>query len=64
MLRIQPHAVDDLREAHAWYEEQRPGLGNEFLLCIEAILDQITANPVRFPLIHREIKRAVVRRFP
>jgi hypothetical protein len=30
-LLIRPQAEADLREARNWYENQRPGLGDEFL---------------------------------
>ena len=39
-------------------------MGADFLLCVEAALDAITLNPFQFPLLHREVRRALVRRFP
>lgn len=63
-LRLRPIAEDDLRQAYAWYEEQRPGLGGDLLLCVEATLDAIRENPLCFPVIHKEIRRALIRRFP
>lgn len=63
-LIIQPEAERDLAEAFIWYETQRPGLGNELLLSIEASLAAIQRRPESFPIIHREIRRALIRRFP
>ena len=63
-LIIQPEAERDLAEAFTWYETQRPGLGNELLLSIEASLAAIQRRPETFPVVHREIRRALIRRFP
>ena len=30
-VRLRPEAEEDLADASAWYEEQRQGLGHEFL---------------------------------
>jgi hypothetical protein len=30
-VRVRPEAEQDLLEAAFWYEEQRPGLGHQFL---------------------------------
>lgn len=31
-----PEAVADMADAFDWYEQQAPGLGEEFLSCLEA----------------------------
>lgn len=61
---IEPEAEADVAEAYGWYEAQRPGLGDDFLLCIEAALEAIGDRPQSFPLIDRRTRRALVRRFP
>jgi len=33
---ILPEAEGDLAQAYQWYEKQVDGLGNEFLLCVDA----------------------------
>ena len=38
-------AEADLKNAFAWYEEKRKGLGYEFLNCVEAALQNIIAMP-------------------
>jgi len=38
-LIIRPEAEEDLSESYGWYERQRPGLGDEFLLRVEAALE-------------------------
>ena len=59
-----PEAQADLREAKAWYEDQRPGLGEQFALAVVATVEAIVENPLRFPVVYRQRRRAGVRRFP
>jgi len=63
-LIIRPEAEDDLAEAHAWYEEQIPGLGSYFLLNIDATLSWIQKSPRMYPIIYKNVRRCLVRRFP
>lgn len=63
-LRLRPAALADLREAHVWYDAQLPGLGLEFMDAIEQRLMQVQDNPLQFPVVRHEIRRAIVRRFP
>ncbi len=63
-LRILPEAVADAGEAYLWYEERRPGLGQEFLDCVDACVEIIRRNPELFEIVHENYRRALVRRFP
>jgi|SRR6185503_6206197 len=61
---IAPEAIADLAAAKQWYQDQRWGLGDDFELCIEATLQAIAAHPERFPLTHRSLRKALIRRYP
>lgn len=63
-LLVRPEAEEDIRQAYVWYEDQRTGLGNDFLLCIETALSQIQHNPLQYSYVHKEVRRAIARRFP
>lgn len=63
-LLIQPEAERDLAEGLAWYEEQRPGLGQEFIMGVEAALETIECHPESHPRVHGDTRRALLRRFP
>ncbi len=63
-LIVRSRAEAEAGEAALWYEGERSGLGRTFLDRIEHTLDDITENPLRFPVIYRDIRRAMVRRFP
>jgi plasmid stabilization system protein ParE len=59
-----PEADADLRDAVAWYQNVRPGLGEHFVLAVEAAVEALKENPLRFPVVYRNLRRAGVRRFP
>ena len=63
-LLLRPEAEADLAEAYEWYEQRRAGLGHSLLLSVEATLASIQENPSLFPVVHRNIRRALIRRFP
>ena len=54
----------ELKEAYQWYEEREPGLGREFIRCVEASIQLIRRHPEIFPVTHKNIRQAVIRRFP
>ena len=61
---VEPEAEADLRAAYDWYEDQREGLGTDFVLCFEGILAAIAERPRSFPIIARRTRRALTGRFP
>ena len=63
-LIVRPEAEADIGNAYAWYEIQRPGLGQRFLDELSRCLDQVQSAPKRFQPVRDEVRRALVRRFP
>jgi plasmid stabilization system protein ParE len=63
-LTIRTEAEAEMADAFDWYEERVPGLGAEFLLCLDAVLNTIVRTPQQYPRVHREVRRALTRRFP
>jgi len=63
-LIIRPEAEAELAEAFDWYEEQVAGLGSEFLLSVDACFNAVARNPKQYPVIHKDVRRALTRRFP
>ena len=61
---IRRNAEADLREARAWYESQRVGLGDELLIEIRAAIHRLETNPERRPFYYRDFRRLLTRRFP
>ena len=54
----------DLATVYRWYEEQRPGLGEEFVASVDAAFDAIEQFPEMFAVVHGEVRRTIVSRFP
>jgi plasmid stabilization system protein ParE len=63
-LILRPEAEADALEAYRWYNEQLPGLGEEFLAEIEHALETVRVNPEAHRKLHREFRRVLARRFP
>lgn len=63
-LFIQPAAEAEMAESYQWYEKRLPGLGTEFLLTVKATFERIVHAPETFPLVHKNLRRALTRRFP
>ena len=51
-------------EAYNWYEQQKIGLGDEFIDCIDELLDRICLMPQSYPIVYRDVRRAIIKRFP
>jgi plasmid stabilization system protein ParE len=63
-LLVRPAAAADIEEAYLWHEKQQVGRGEEFLAAVDSLLGEIVAHPTTYPVIHREARRALLRRFP
>jgi toxin ParE1/3/4 len=61
---LRPEAEQDVREAYDWYEDQAEGLGEEFLRSLDATFALIQRHPMASAVIHRQVRRALTRRFP
>jgi plasmid stabilization system protein ParE len=59
-----PEADDDVAKSYDWYESREPGLGEDFLRCVEACLLTIERHPHAFPVAVDEFRHAPIRRFP
>lgn len=62
---VRPAAAADIEDAYQWYESQRPGLGEEFLVALRLTRDRVPEHPEAFPVLHRGTRRALIpERFP
>jgi len=61
---FRPAAEHELREGYAWYEERVPGLGFEFVRAADACVQIIQRNPDIYPVVYKEVRQGIVRRFP
>lgn len=63
-LVVRSAAEADIADAALWYEARARGLGAEFLRAVDVALAEIDRMPERFPVVHRQCRRALLRRFP
>ena len=69
-LELHPEARAELRSAALWYDERRPGLGDEFISEVSAALGRIGDAPGSYPpWPHTRaagplIRKATIHRFP
>ena len=57
-------ASAELIDAQDWYENEAPGLGRRFRQAVDAVIERMSASPRQFPVIYRNVRRALLRRFP
>lgn len=63
-VRFTALADDDVSAAHAGYASTRADLGDEFLADVEKVIDKLAQFPEAGPLVHHELRRALLSRFP
>jgi plasmid stabilization system protein ParE len=63
-LIIRPEAEAELADAYTWYDQRVQGLGNQFLLSVDAVLQAIVRNPHQYPQVYKALRRALLHRFP
>jgi plasmid stabilization system protein ParE len=59
-----PAARTEVIDAQDWYEGQAPGLGRRFRAAVDTVTQHMAANPRQFPTVFKNVRRALLRRFP
>ena len=49
----------ELIEAQDWYESEAEGLGRRFRAAIDALTERMSANPLQFPVVYKNVRRAL-----
>lgn len=57
-------AEDDIADAAVAYEHERPQLGFRFQAELDVTLARIAENPLQFPILTTDVRRALVAVFP
>jgi plasmid stabilization system protein ParE len=57
-------ARGELIEAQDWYEREVTGLGRRFRQAMDATIRRAGQNPRQFPVVLKNVRRALLRRFP
>lgn len=61
---VRPLAESDVEQAAVWYENQRAGLGLQFVHATDQLLDRLRIGPLQFPLVSTHVRRALLNTFP
>jgi plasmid stabilization system protein ParE len=54
----------DIARAQIWYETQQPGLAAQFHSEIGVTMNLLSETPLIYPILYRDVRRAVLHRFP
>ena len=63
-LVIKPRAIEMVKEAYEWYNEQQAGLGDLFLDELESYYDRLEELPLTYSKIKKNFRQAVLHKFP
>lgn len=63
-LFLRPQVERELEIAADWYEEKQEGLRDRFLGSVEECLERISNHPWGYQIVHLDIHRAPVHRYP
>ena len=63
-VRFRLEAASDIASARDWYDQQRSGLGSDFVEALEEVVQLVSEFPDAFPEIATGLRRAILRRFP
>ena len=63
-FEIRPLATIEIFEAYDWYEQQREGLGMEFLMELEIFYTTLQRNPETYSYYQKPVRQGSLDRFP
>jgi hypothetical protein len=63
-IKLLPEAHLDIKESIEWYNEQKAGLGKRFYESVKLRLDYIKKNPLHYQVSYRDVRNAMVNKFP
>jgi plasmid stabilization system protein ParE len=63
-LIVRRRAEAQAFHARNWYESQLDGLGRRFVAELDHAIQNAHENPQHYQVVHREIRRVLLRRFP
>ena len=63
-IEFRKEAQKDLMAAYLWYEERQIGLGEKFILEVEASVDFLKLNPEAFPQKKKGFREYNLKTFP
>ena len=62
-VRLTSAAEEDLQEARRWHQNYAPHADRRFHRAVREALQRIGESPFLYPIVRRDIRRAIVRGF-
>ena len=59
---LRAEAELDIQDAVNWYEEHLKGIGSNFLVSIDAVINSISRNPEAYPQVYKNVFYVVLRK--
>lgn len=63
-IRFLPEARAEYDAAADWYEEQKTGLGVDYIARVRMVLNNIAGNPQLHAAVYGDVRKVRVSRFP
>ncbi len=63
-LFFSDESLEDIKDSYNWYEDQRAGLGDEFLACMDKSIEHVVSNPYLYQEIGKGTRAVIIARFP
>jgi hypothetical protein len=57
-IRLLPEAKAEFDAGADWYQQQRPGLGVDFVARVREVLNRIVANPQLHATVYGDVRKA------
>lgn len=61
---VRQSAELDILDAQQWYEQQQVGLATKFYHELDVFFERLSETPLLYPIVYRNIRRAVLHQFP
>ena len=56
VLVFRPEVREELNDASNWYQSQQTGLGDEFLDCVDNMLNRICQMPESYAVVYLDVR--------
>ena len=63
-IQLHPQAVTEAQAAYRWYRDRNPIAAEAFLAELDRATEQVSENPLRWPVYRQGTRRFLLRRFP
>ena len=63
-LLIRPLAANEIIDASDWYNEQKEGLGTEFIAELDSFFNNLLNNPFAYSYFEKPVRQGKIDRFP